>query len=304
VTSKNSVSGLMNINKPVGPTSFQIIERLRRLTGIRKIGHTGTLDPLASGVLPICLGRAVRLSEYLTSENKVYRAEITFGVRTTTDDAEGEVVSRQEVTLQREEIEDVLPEFTGDVDQVPPQYAAIKIAGKHMYDLARHGTPVEAAPRQIRIEQLALLDWSSPRALVEIACSKGTYIRALARDLGERLGCGAYLTALRRTRCGTFNIEDAVGFDELNATPDWRIFLLPLDVALQDWPALYLDADGTQRIAHGHAVHALAFGKTGTLVRGYAVDGRFCAVLRVTDANGELRPEKVFLTVTENGADE
>jgi tRNA pseudouridine55 synthase len=302
VTSATHANGLLNINKPVGPTSFQIIERLRRLTGIRKIGHTGTLDPLAAGVLPVCVGHAVRLSEYLTSDDKVYRAEITFGVRTTTDDAEGEIVSRQDVELKREEIEAVLPEFTGDVDQVPPHYAAIKIEGKHMYDLARRGTPFEAAPRHIRIERLTLLDWSSPRALIEVACGKGTYIRALARDLGERLGCGAFLTALTRTRCGAFSIENSVAFDQLNAAPDWRTFLLPPDAALQSWPAVQLDAHSTQRLAHGHAVHAPVSAATGTLVRAYASDGQFCAVLRVTGDNDELRPEKVFLAAVDRDA--
>ena len=302
--SGTAVTGLLNINKPVGPTSFQIIERLRRLTGIRKIGHTGTLDPLASGVLPICLGQAVRLSEYLSNEDKIYQAEITFGVRTTTDDAEGAIISRQDVTLGREAIEALLPEFSGDSAQVPPQYAAIKVRGKHMYDLARQGTPVEAAARAIHIERLTLLDWTAPRALVEVVCGKGTYIRALARDLGERLGCGAYLTALSRTRCGVFEIETAVAFDSLNAAPDWRAFLLPPDTGLQNWPAVHLDAAQTERLAHGHAVHVRGGGAIGTLARGYAANGQFCAVLRVAAENRELRPEKVFLSAMDGDANE
>lgn len=302
--SGTAVSGLLNINKPVGPTSFQIIERLRRLTGIRKIGHTGTLDPLASGVLPICLGQAVRLSEYLSSEDKIYRAEITFGIRTTTDDAEGEIISRQAVTFGREAIEALLPDFTGNIAQIPPQFAAIKVGGKHMYDLARQGTPIEAAPRSIHIDRLALLDWSSPRALIEVACGKGTYIRALARDMGERLGCGAYLTALSRTRCGVFDIETAVPFDALNASPDWRACLLPPDVALLAWPSIRLDAAGTDRIAHGHAVPMADSHAPGTLVRAYAANGQFCAVLRASVDKAELRPEKVFLSAMDGDANE
>ena len=289
-----AVNGLLNIHKPVGPTSFQIIERLRRLTGIRKIGHTGTLDPLASGVLPICLGHTVRLSEYLSGEDKVYRAEITFGVQTTTDDAEGEILTRQDVSFGRDAIEALLPEFTGEIAQVPPQYAAIKVDGKHMYDLARQGTPVAAMPRAIRIDRLMLLDWSLPRALIEVACSKGTYIRALARDLGERLGCGAYLTSLVRTQCGVFAIADAVAFDTLNAAADWRAYVLAPDVALQAWPMIQLDAAGTDRIAHGHAVTAPDAHAPGTLVRAYDAHGQFCAVLRAATESGVLRPEKVF----------
>ena len=290
-----AVNGLLNIHKPVGPTSFQIIERLRRLTGIRKIGHTGTLDPLASGVLPICLGQAVRLSEYLSGEDKVYRAEITFGVRTTTDDAEGEIVTREDVSFGRDAIEVLLPEFTGEITQVPPQYAAIKVAGKHMYDLARQGTPVVAPPRSIRIDRLMLLEWSPPRALIEVACSKGTYIRARARDLGERLGCGAYLTSLVRTKCGVFAIEDAVAFDALNAAADWRTYLLAPDVALQAWPMIQLDAASTERIGHGHAVSTPEPHAAGTLVRAYDARGQFCAVLRAASESGVLRPEKVFV---------
>src|SRR5712692_7966615 len=194
------MNGLLNLNKPIGPTSFQMIGRLRRLSGERKIGHAGTLDPLACGVLPICIGKAVRLSEYLMSGDKVYRAEITFGVRTRTDDGEGAIISRQSVELSRAQIEPVLPEFVGAHAQVPPQFAAIKIAGKPMYERARKGQVIEAAPRLITIKRLALLDWQTPHAQLEIECGKGTYIRALARDLGERLGCGAYLSALTRTQ--------------------------------------------------------------------------------------------------------
>lgn len=287
------MDGLLNLNKPVGPTSFQMIGRLRRLTGIQKIGHAGTLDPLASGVLLICLGKAVRLSEYLMSDDKVYVAEVTFGVRTTTDDAEGEIVAQQSVDLAREQLERVLSEFVGEQEQVPPQFAAIKIAGRPMYKLARRGEVVETAPRRITIKALKLLDWQSPRARIEVACSKGTYIRALARDLGERLGCGAYLSALTRTQSGAFKLADAVSLETLQ-NADWQEYLLPMDYGLQHWPAVYLDEAETRRILHGLSVKRPDNSSAPTLVRAYDPAGRFVAVLRFAPTAQELRPEKVL----------
>ena len=288
------MDGLLNLNKPIGPTSFDMIARLRRLTGVRKIGHAGTLDPLASGVLPICIGKAVRLSEYLMSDDKVYRAELTFGVRTATDDAEGEIVSQQDVNLSRTQIEKMLAEFVGAQTQVPPQYAAIKIAGKPMYESARRGETIEAAPRQIHIERLTLLDWATPRATMDVACGKGTYIRALARDLGERLGCGAYLSALARTQCGVFALADAVALDTLERASDWRTHLLPMDYGLRAWPAVHLSADATLRILNGMTVSLAVETATQPLVRAYDAHAEFFAVLRVDAERNELRPEKVF----------
>ncbi len=295
-------NGLLNLNKPVGPTSFQMIARLRRLTGVRKMGHAGTLDPLASGVLPICVGKAVRLSEYFMSVDKVYQAEITFGVRTSTDDAEGEVISRETVNFSREQVAEALTFFVGAQEQVPPQFAAIKVAGKPMYQLARRGQVVEARPRPIHIERLTLLDWQSPRAQVEVACSKGTYIRALARDLGERLGCGAHLSALTRMRCGSFALSDSITLATLEQSVDWRDYLLPMDYGLQGWPAVYLTQTETQRILHGLAVeHAAPFGASTSSalhLRAYDHTGQFIAVLTIDAARQTLRPEKVFAADT------
>ena len=284
------MNGLINLNKPVGPSSFQMIAQLRRLTGERKLGHAGTLDPLASGVLPICVGKAVRLSEYLQTDHKVYEAEVTFGVRTTTDDAEGQVIARQPVTLTREEVESVLREFVGEQEQVPPQFAAIKIGGRPLYKSARRGQTIDVPPRHINIERLTLLSWDSPRAQVEVACSKGTYIRALARDLGQRTGCGAYLSALTRTQCGAFSLRDAVSIETLAG--DWRTHLLPMDFGLQHWAAVRLDDAQIKRILNGLSVESDE--QFATPVRAYDGLGQFVAVLKFNPAHGTLRHEKVF----------
>ena len=250
------MNGLINLNKPVGPSSFQMIAQLRRLTGERKLGHAGTLD------------------------HKVYEAEVTFGVRTTTDDAEGQVIARQPVTLTWEEVEGVLREFVGEQEQVPPQFAAIKIGGQPIYKAARRGQTIDVPARRINIERLTLLGWESPRAQVEVACSKGTYIRALARDFGERTGCGAYLSALTRTQCGAFNMRDAVSIEALAG--DWRAHLLPMDFGLQHWAAVRLDDAQIKRILNGLSVESNE--QFATLV----------AVLKFDPAHGTLRPEKVF----------
>ncbi len=286
------------MHKPVGPTSFQMIGWLRRLTGIQKIGHAGTLDPLASGVLPICVGKAVRLSEYLLSADKVYRAEITFGIRTSTDDGEGQIVSRQPVTFARESLQQLLTEFVGEQEQVPPQYAAIKVAGKPMYKLARQGKAIDLAPRRIVIERLTLLTWhcadDGARAELEIACSKGTYIRALARDVGERMGCGAYLSALARTHCGVFKLSEAVTPTQLANAADWRAYLLPMDAGLLHWSSVRLSEAEAQRIRNGLNV-AREISNPTQLIRAYDATGQFFALLKY-DAHARLvRPVKVLL---------
>ena len=286
-------SGLINLNKPLGPTSFQMVARIRRLTGM-KVGHAGTLDPLASGVLPLVIGQAVRLSEYLQTDDKVYIADVTFGVRTNTDDAEGEVMARQEVHLTREQVVLALQKFEGAQEQIPPQFAAIKQAGRHAYSMARRGQVVELAARQVRIDRITLLDWTLPVARIEVACGKGTYMRALARDLGEATGCGAYLTGLIRKQAGIFHLAESVSPEALESASDWRAFLKPMDLGLAHWPAFYLDAAETRLILNGLPIAHSAAWAEGTLLRGYDSTGAFFAVLRFDAAQGMVRPHKVF----------
>ena len=198
----NSVSGILVIDKPVGMTSHDVVQAVRNGTHLRRAGHTGTLDPRASGVLVLLLGPAVRLSEYVSTSTKRYQATLQLGFTTATYDLEGEVMGRSPVNITYEEFEEALKDFVGEFEQKPPAYSAIKIGGKKAYDLARKGEEVDLDPRMISVTSIDLLDWNPPEAMIDVECSSGTYIRSLVYDLGEKLGCGATLTALRRTRNG------------------------------------------------------------------------------------------------------
>jgi tRNA pseudouridine55 synthase len=208
--------GVLVIDKPSGPTSSDIVLRVKRLLHLERIGHTGTLDPLATGVLPLCLGRATRLSAYLTDQDKTYRAEVRLGVRTDTGDAEGRVVSERPMEpLSDGALEVALQSLRGLQNQTPPMYSAVKVGGRKLYELARQGKEIERTPRPIRVHELVLEAFNPPDLTLGIRCSKGTYVRVLAEDLGERLGCGAHLLGLRRLQSGTFDLSAAVRMDDL-----------------------------------------------------------------------------------------
>jgi tRNA pseudouridine55 synthase len=214
------MDGIFNIDKATGMTSHDVVARVRRLIGQRRVGHAGTLDPLASGVLPVLVGQATRLAEYLSESGKAYRASVRFGVVTTTYDAEGEVVRvapEAALALTRERIETVLPQFLGEQEQVPPVYSAIKRDGQPLYALARAGREVTPEPRRVRIDALHIVAWAPPDLALDVECGKGTYIRSLAYDLGERLGPGAHLAALVRTRSGPFRLAQSVTLERLAA---------------------------------------------------------------------------------------
>ena len=283
-------------------TSHDVVARVRRLIGQKRVGHTGTLDPLATGVLPICVGQATRVAEYLSEGGKAYRATIRFGIETTTYDAEGEVVREAPVALTQEEIATILPEFLGEQEQVPPIYSAIKRDGKPLYVLARAGEDVTPEPRHVRIDALTIASWVTPDLTVDIECGKGTYIRSLAFDLGRRLGPGAYLAGLIRTRSGPFTLDQSVTLDELGAAlagDDWRALLHPADETLADWGAVTLDEEGEQRMRNGQPLspspESITAGTTGSeMLRAYATDGRFLGILRWDGTAFAWRPHKVF----------
>ena len=280
-----TVAGFLNLAKPRGPTSHDIVARVRRLTGVRRVGHAGTLDPLAEGVLVLALGPATRLLEYVVSGEKVYRAEIRLGSTTTTDDAEGTVTATRPLTVGRADIVAALPQFVGEVAQRPPAFSAVQVGGRRAYDLARRGAAVELPARQVRIASLTLLDWQAPDLTLEVACGPGTYIRSLARDLGAALGCGGHLTGLVRTQSGGFSLAAATTLADLEhhaARCTWPSLLVAPRAALAHLPALTVTPQGGTLLRQGQPVssaHLLSSVPAAT-----RTDGPVCAL----DAAGRL----------------
>jgi tRNA pseudouridine55 synthase len=292
--SPEQVFGLLNVNKPVGPTSHDVVARVRRLTRIKKIGHAGTLDPMASGVLVLCLGPATRLSEYAMRSPKRYRATLRFGITTDTYDAEGQITAERSTDdLTCAAVEAALAPFRGAIAQIPPMYSAIKRGGKKLYELARDGQEVARDPRQVTISALELVSCDLPAAVLDVTCSPGTYIRSLAHDLGEALGCGAHLTGLVRVASGDFHVDDAVSLDSLEqaaADGHWQDFLLPPDRAVAGLPALHLSPEEAQRLQHGNPIPAPP--EASGEHRAYTPAGHLLALVSARD--GEYRAVKVF----------
>lgn len=288
--------GLILVDKPLGPTSHHIVHRVRLGTGIRKVGHAGTLDPRASGLLVLCLGAATRLSEYVSTSAKRYEAVVRFGAATRTYDSDGEVVSRSAAIPTREQIEACLPGFSGEIEQVPPPFSAVKVSGQRAYDLARSGKDVDLSPRTITIYALHVREYQPPDLALEVECSAGTYIRSLAHDLGARLGSGAYLAALRRTKAGPFDISQAVTLDRLEAAfldGTWVDSILPATEALPGFIRVRLDAEQVERIRRGHRVPAVP--ESSGLACGLNPQGELVAILESADEGQMWHPRKVFL---------
>lgn len=270
---------------------------MRRLSSQRRIGHVGTLDPEATGVLPICLGQAARLSPFIVADRKTYRAEIELGVSTDTYDAAGKVTQRVDPShITREQVEGVFPSLRGTILQKPPMYSALKHQGKRLYKLARAGIAVEREERRAEVFRLELLQWQPPLFTIEVECGKGTYIRSLAHDLGQSLGCGAYLRRLARLRCGPFDINDSITLPQLEDSfrhNYWQDFLYPIDVVLEHWIAAIVSKEKEHAIRNGRPLD-LGNGDDKGHCRAYSLDGRFLAVLRFLPENGLWQPEKVF----------
>jgi tRNA pseudouridine55 synthase len=295
------MDGILNINKPTGMTSHDVVARVRKVLGQRRVGHAGTLDPAASGVLPICTGQATRVAEYLSESGKAYRATITFGITTDTYDAEGTVTrTTSATTLSRAYIESLLPSFRGEQMQVPPRYSAIKQQGQPAYKRARAGEELELAARPITITRLEIIDWTPPSLVLDIECSKGTYIRSLAHDLGERSGYGAHLSALVRTRSGPFHLAESITLEQLAGAierGDVGAYLYPADVALEGYPAIRLDEETAARVRHGNAFGGYDDETSiggNRLARVYDSDGRFLAIAEWDEERQVWQPVKVF----------
>jgi len=299
---KNAISGVLVVDKPVGMTSHDVVQAIRSGTGLRRAGHTGTLDPRASGVLVILVGPAVRLSEFVSASDKRYQAIIRLGSTTDTFDADGKFTHSDEpVNVTEEQFEKVLSTFIGEIEQTPPPYSAVKVQGRKAYEMARQGEEVELAPRKITVHHLEVLEWAPPEVVIDVHCSSGTYVRSLANDLGNALGCGAYLVGLRRTKSGRFSLRDATPLRKLQEAfhaGNWYQYLIPAAEALAEWPAVELNPDEVEDVRHGHRVKAAADAQPG-MVRGVSTQGELVALMDlVTGESGgpEWQPKKVFFS--------
>ncbi len=298
---KNAISGILVVDKPVGLTSHDVVDIIRRGTNIRRAGHTGTLDPRASGVLVVLIGPAVRLSEFVSASDKRYQAILRLGSATDTYDAEGRFTqqSATPVNVTEQQFNEVLQRFVGEIEQTPPAYSAVKLHGRKAYEMAREGEQVELAPRKINVYHLEILEWAPPEVVIDVHCSSGTYVRSLANDVGTALGCGAYLVGLRRTKSGRFTLRDATPLRKLQeafTTGNWYQYLIPAAEALAEWPAVELNPDQVEEVKHGHRAKAAADAKPG-LVRGVSMAGELIAIMdlvTVEDGSLEWQPKKVF----------
>ena len=302
------LDGILVVAKPTGPTSHDVVALVRRLAATKRVGHGGTLDPFAAGVLPVFLGHATRVVEYHLGDQKAYRATMCFGASSTTDDLEGELTPADGAAPSKDAVEAALPALTGPISQRPPAYSAIKVAGRRAYAMARAGESITLPSRDVTIHGLELVDWDGadpdrPVAILDVTCSAGTYVRALARDLGERVGSAAYLGALTRTASGGFVLADAVSLDDIRTAaapgPDGlRGLLRPIDVGLERFPEVALTADEVLAIARGQFVRpAGGLDAHAEHFRLRDADGRLVAIAAPA-GNGRLTPEKVFVAPT------
>lgn len=287
------VDGVLLLDKPYAMTSNAALQTARRLLNAQKAGHTGTLDPLASGLLALTFGEATKFSADLLHADKTYIAGIKLGQKTTTGDLEGDFLQTRPVRVNRADIEKTLNAFRDDILQVPPMFSALKRDGKTLYDLAREGVSIEREARSVRIEKLEILEFADELLTVEVTCSKGTYIRVLAEDIGEALGCGAHLASLRRTKVGALSLEDAVTLQALETmSVDERLATLkPLDALMQTLPAVHLSENDRVRFCHGQR---LALGLPSCpRVRVYGPDEQMVGTARVNE-RGVLEPERLI----------
>lgn len=291
----NNIDGILLLDKPQGLTSNQALQDVKYLYRACKAGHTGSLDPIATGLLPLCFGEGTKVSQFLLDSDKTYISQFRLGVETDTYDAEGEVVAEQEVKVSHADVEKALKHFEGDIEQIPPMYSAVKLGGKALYKLAREGVEVEREPRQVRIHSIRILGWPADNTIeLEVCCSKGTYVRALAHDLGQILGCGAHMTALRRTRVGELKLDDAATIDEIRQLePENRGHLLaPIDDALQGLPEVTLTSLATHYLLQGQPV-SMTHGHSPGWVRLYEPEHEFIGMGEVLD-DGRVAPRRLM----------
>ncbi len=303
----NPISGWINLHKPVGMTSNQALGAVKRILNPQKAGHAGTLDPLASGVLPIALGEATKTVPYIQDAMKTYRFTVTWGEQRTTDDAEGAAVATSDLRPTQAAIEALLPEFIGEIEQTPPQFSAIKINGERAYDLARGGETVEIASRPVYIETFTVVEHTPEKTAFECYCGKGTYVRSLARDMGQKLGCYGYISLLERTGVGGMTLENAISLDFLQDMDDntpQSGYLMPLTTALDDIPVLALRSEEAARLKNGNTLLFVAKPDQDRLANlGLDGDNQGAIVLATYDGKAlamltmdgpEVKPVRIF----------
>ena len=286
------MNGIVIIDKPQGWTSQDVTARLRRVFNTRRIGHGGTLDPMATGVLPVFVDRATRGVEFFEHAEKTYEAVLQLGLTTDTEDTSGTILTQQEVHISEKEFLDILPQFRGEIQQIPPMYSALKINGQKLVDLARKGKTVERQPRPITIHELELLEFGGDTARLRVRCSKGTYIRTLCKDIGEALGCGGCMAALRRVTAGEYTIAEAVPLQTLLDSEDPGQYLRPVDTMFRNHPAVTLTAKQEKRCRNGNS---FTLGIPDGTYRAYGEDGTFLMLAKVE--NGIMSTIKSFFNV-------
>jgi len=290
---KRKVDGVLLLDKPAGLSSNLALQKAKRLFRAEKAGHTGTLDPFATGLLPLCLGEATKFSQFLLDADKIYLAEVRFGVRTSSGDPEGEIIAERAVNVGAADLLALLPDFLGEIEQKPPMHSALKHAGRPLYEYARKGIEIERKPRRVMVHDLRVESWTGNGCVLRVHSGKGFYVRALADDLGEALGCGGHLRALRRLGVGPFAIAQASSLEVLaGMTEDARdACLLPADSLAEALPALELDLEAAWQLCHGQSVWLPRL-LVGARHRAYAPDGRFLGVAEV-DQDGKLAPRRL-----------
>lgn len=289
------MNGIIIVDKPQGKTSHDIVYFIRRLTGIKKVGHTGTLDPMATGVLPICIGAATKIADMLTLSDKEYVAELILGKTTDTQDAEGQVLSEKKVNCTEDEIRAAVMSFIGEIEQVPPMYSAIKQNGKKLYELARQGIEVERKPRKVMINSIDILKIDGKSVTIDVSCSKGTYIRTLCEDIGNKLGTGAYMNTLRRIKTGMFDLSQSHTLEELGTLKSGdagtlKEVLIPADRVFEDLPCIKLNEKQKRSVVNG--VRMTYKGIENQDYRVYDENGEFLCVSKIVD--GRLTLVKSF----------
>ncbi len=286
------MNGIVVVNKPSGWTSQDVTAKLRRVFMTRRIGHGGTLDPMATGVLPVFVGRATRAVEFFEHAEKTYEAVLQLGLATDTEDITGTVLSQSPVSVTRQQLEEALSAFRGEISQVPPMYSAIKIDGRKLYDLAREGKTVERPSRKVTVFELTLLDYAGDKATLRVHCSKGTYIRTLCKDIGEALGCGGCMAALTRVSAGSYSLSQAVDLEALVQSQNPESYLLPVDSLFSHYPALTLTPNQEKRCRCGNS---FSISQAPGMYRVYSRDGEFLMLGQVSD--GVMSTVKSFFEV-------